>query len=339
MREKKNLKQKLRELFGKDRDRYYSGEELADTFGVTRAAVWKAIEALRTEGIEISGTPRLGYRLAPDSDIFNEAGISVLLNDNASHFYRIECYDTVTSTNTVLKERSADAVSEGLVVIAEQQTAGRGRMGRSFYSPKGSGIYISIFLRPEIPATEAVNITAAAAVAAAAAVESSFPDIDSGSVGIKWVNDLYLCGHKICGILTEGMLSMESGRLDYAIVGVGFNLSTPEGGWPEEIKDVAGSLPDGIAGVGARTKICASFLNHFLSCYRGLGSRAFLEEYRRRMFITGKEVDVIKSNGESRAAEVLGIDEKCRLLVRYSDDGLEEAVSSGEVRVRISQTD
>ena len=138
MREKKNLKQKLRELFGKDRDRYYSGEELADTFGVTRAAVWKAIEALRNEGIEISGTPRLGYRLAPDSDIFYEAGISVLLNDDASHFYHIECYDTVTSTNTVLKERSADAVSEGLVVIAEQQTAGRSSFP---FGAKGAGAY------------------------------------------------------------------------------------------------------------------------------------------------------------------------------------------------------
>ena len=300
-----NLKQNLLELLSRQAQEdlpAFSGEELAARFSVTRAAVWKAVQALREEGYQIEGRRNLGYRLVNAHDFVSAPLIGRFLTPESKAFYRIECFETVSSTNTLLKARAAEGAPAGTVLIAEMQTAGRGRLGRSFYSPKGSGIYLSVLLRPDLPAANAVQLTAAAAAAGALALESAFPGLPEGSVRIKWVNDLFLDAHKICGILTEGMLSMESGKLEYAIVGIGFNLKAPEGGWPDELKGIAGGLPDGIAGNDSRVKVVSEFLNVFLELTKDLSAQRFLPEYSKRQLVAGQYVEVLRSGAASAAA-------------------------------------
>ena len=341
-----NLKSGVLQLLTQEQGspKSYSGQELAAHFGVTRAAVWKAIEALRKDGYPIEGRRNLGYRLIAEYDLVSEPLIRRHLTPEAAGFYQIECFESVSSTNTLLKASAANGAPAGTVLAAEMQTAGRGRMGRIFYSPKGSGIYLSLLLRPDLPAANAVQLTAAAAAAGALALEASFPGLADGSVKIKWVNDLFLDDHKICGILTEGMLSMESGKLDYAVVGIGFNLREPDGGWPEELKDIAGGLPDGITGSGARARLIAEFLNHFLALTKDLEAQHFLDEYRARQLVVGQNVEIIRSaygtgaasGSDEKAANptalAVGIDDDCCLIVRFAD-GHEEHLNSGEVRI------
>lgn len=329
----KNVKEQVLAQLASRRGRYCSGQELADELQVTRAAVWKAITALREEGFAIDAVTNRGYALSPDADVLSAKGICGALPPDVRAALRVETSPCVPSTNTVLRERAAGGAPEGLVLAAREQTAGRGRMGRGFYSPAGSGLYLSILLRPALAAAEAVQLTAAAAVAAARAAETVRQT--PGAVRIKWVNDLLLDGRKICGILTEAQLSLESGGLDYAVLGVGFNLTPPAGGWPAELDGIAGSLFDGPAPPGARTALAAAFLAEFWPLYRALAARPFLAEYRERQAVLGRRVEVWQGAQPPRAAQALAIDDACRLVVRYEDDGTAAALPGGEVRVRV----
>ena len=316
-----------------------SGEALAEKFSVSRQAVWKAIKQLTEEGIPIQAVPRQGYCLAPDYDLLLASEVESLLSEEARAFFRIEALKTVTSTNTLLKNRGQKGEAEGLVLLAEEQSEGRGRMGRSFYSPKGTGLYMSLLLRPPYPPEESILITTLAAVSAAEAVEAMighFPDADvyGEEVRIKWVNDLYLNELKIAGILTEATLSMESGQMEQAVLGIGFNLAPPEGGFPEEIHDIAGAVFKKSCPPGARALLAAVFLDRFLPEYRRLTKKRYLTEYRKRQLLMGKQVEVLERNESAGTAKVLGVDENCRLLVRMEESGEEKALSSGEVRVR-----
>ena len=159
----------------------------------------------------------------------------------------MEVRETVNSTSSVLREMAAKGAPEGLVIVAEEQTAGKGRLGRSFYSPRGHGVYFSILLRPGVKAEDTTLITSAAAVAAARAIESVF----GVHVGIKWVNDLMLNGKKVCGILTEATFGAGSSVAESAILGIGINISTPAAGFPGELAGVAAALTDRAGGGGA----------------------------------------------------------------------------------------
>ena len=217
----------LKELENNKGD-YISGGQLADNLGVSRNSVWKAIKALEKSGYEINAIPNKGYCLAEKNDILSSYSIKQHLKN--PHL-DISVFSSVTSTNTILKEMAEQGAKEGTVIIAEEQTAGRGRTGKQFYSPKGTGIYISILLRPDIPAEESLFLTTSAAVATARAIE----DVSDKRALIKWVNDIYLEDKKACGILTEGAFNVETGKLDYAIVGIGINVCIPDGGFPDNI--------------------------------------------------------------------------------------------------------
>lgn len=237
----------------------------------------------------------------------------------------LEVYPSVPSTNTLLKEMAAAGAPHGTVVVAAAQTAGRGRRGRSFFSPDGTGLYISVLLRPDLPLAQAVRITTAAAVAAADAVE----DITGRVPGIKWVNDLYLDGRKVAGILTEA--AADGDRLQYAVLGIGVNVAPPPGGFPPEIAGIAGAIlpapiPDG------RARLAAAFLTRFFRLAETLGAAAYMDEYRRRCFVLGKPITVLRGD-EQYPAEAVGVDEDGGLIVRRPD-GTREVLSSGEVSVR-----
>lgn len=212
-----------------------SGEQLATSLSVSRTAIWKAIRQLESEGYDIITIKNKGYQLSMESDILSEHVIRGYLSDQ----YPVRVYQEITSTNDVLKKLAIEEqVPEGTTLVSDYQTGGKGRLGRSFFSPKGTGIYLSMLLRPEGSVIDNLILTAQAAVAVYRAVLKA----TGKQLSIKWVNDLYLSDRKVCGILSEGQASMESGRLEYVIVGIGINLYEPENGFPEDIRDKAGSI-------------------------------------------------------------------------------------------------
>lgn len=230
------------------------------------------------------------------------------------------------STNSLARSLAREARGE-FAVLAATQTAGRGTKGRAFFSPDGTGLYMSALLRPEAETGDALMLTAAAAVCVCEAAE----EMSCAPLGVKWVNDIILCGKKVCGILAETSLNA-SGALEYAIVGIGVNITPPRGGFPAEVEGMAGAIfktPPPFA----REKLAAGILSRLLPFAARLGEGAFVEEYRRRSVLTDKEVNVITPRG-ARRATALGIDERCRLLVRY-EDGSREALNAAEVSVRL----
>lgn len=240
------------------------------------------------------------------------------------------------STNDDAKKAATAGAPEGTLIVAAAQTAGRGRLGRSFYSPAQTGLYLSLILRPDLPPESVPLITPAAAVAVALTIET----FTNAPVGIKWVNDIWIHNRKICGILTEaslGQTESESRQFDYAVLGIGINLTTPAEGFPDGIHEIADSLFGGAVSKlpeFIHEKIIAGILNHFWDFYQKLELREFLSPYREHLFFLGQKITVVGPNS-SRSATALGVDRDFHLLVRY-DTGEEEAVSTGEISIRLS---
>ena len=242
--------------------------------------------------------------------------------------FRVETRETVGSTNTVLREIAASGAPEGFVLAAEEQTAGKGRLGRSFYSPGGRGVYFSLLLRPDFAASDVKLITPAAAVAAAQGIDEVF----GVRVGIKWVNDLLVNGKKVCGILTESALVAGSDVVEYAILGIGINVFAPAAGFPEDIRGVATALVgEGAVNGDKRCRLIAAVLDKFRHYYRKLPDREFLDEYRARSVVIGRDVDVLSANGSHRPARALAIDDECRLVVRFADSPADSVTDCGTV--------
>lgn len=305
---------------------YISGGQLAENLGVSRNSIWKAIKALEKSGYKINAIPNRGYCLEEKSDILSSFSISRHLN-NA---FDIHVYPSVTSTNTVLREMAEQGTPEGTVIIAEEQTAGKGRMGKSFYSPSKTGIYVSILLRPSISAEESLFLTTSAAVATARAIE----DVSTKSALIKWVNDIYIGQKKVCGILTEGAFNVETNQLDYAIVGIGINICPPENGFPEEIQNIATTVFDKITdSINKRSLLIAHLLDYFMEYYKDFHEKRYVEEYISRSMILGKDINVLEG-GKTIPATAVEIDKKCRLKVQFKD-GTCRWLSSGDVSIRV----
>lgn len=307
---------------------FLSGQELADRLAVSRTAVWKAVAALRADGLPITAVTNRGYALPPDADLLHAEAVTRLLDPVVAAALHIEVYDRLPGTNAALRARAAQGAAEGLVCIAQAQSAGRGRQGRSFYSPPG-GLYMSILLRPEIGAHQAVQLTVMAAVAAAKAAE----EVAGVPIGIKWVNDLWRGERKICGILTEAAMDVESGLLDFAVVGPGFNLVPPPEGWPAQLAGIAGSLFDSPPPPGTRARLAAAFLNHLWPLYRSGRMQRVLPDYRARQVLPGRRVMVCPGHGPQYPATVLGVDDACRLVVQPEGAHTPTALYSGEVRL------
>ena len=259
-------------------------------------------------------------------DKISSQKISDFLNEDLKDKIKIKVLEKTTSTNTIIRQR-ADESLEGLVVVAEEQSEGRGRLGRSFFSPGGTGLYISLLLRPEIEPSEAVMITTAAAVAVCEALEKAGADTPQ----IKWVNDVFVGNKKVCGILTEASLNPESRKLQYAVLGVGINMYEPEGGFPDEIKNIAGAVFSKTR-ENLRDMVTAYFLNSFMKYYYKLFQKEFLKKYTERCFVLGKEINVICGDCV-RGAKALSLDESLGLNVEY-DNGEKAVLSSGEISIR-----
>ncbi len=307
-----------------------SGNAIAESLGISRTAVWKAIKALEAEGYMIDAASGKGYTLRQENDIISVAGILKYLKESANG--KIIVCQQATSTNDLLREvvvKGPEEAPEGMMIVAAEQTKGRGRRGREFFSPAGTGIYFSLLLRPSMEMQDAGRITTMAAVAVAEAIKRYGVE----DVGIKWVNDVYVSGKKVCGILAEATTSLETGEFESIVVGIGLNIYTPEGGFPEEIKDRAGSILGERRADDARNRLVAFTYEQFFDLYRNAGEKEVSDRYKEMCFVPGRKITVIRGRSE-RPATALSLDDHCHLLVRY-DDGSEEALSSGEISLRL----
>lgn len=321
-----------------------SGAVIAETLSLSRAAVWKTIGELRQSGYPIDAATNRGYCLRSESDVLSPQGISryfkEFLGQPASSTalespsLQLHVYSLLDSTNQELKRLAADGAPHGTVVVAEEQSAGRGRLGRSFFSPKGCGIYISLLLKPAeigLTAADVTLLTTASSVAVASAVE----EVLQKKLLIKWVNDLYFQGKKVCGILTEGIASLETGTVDSVIVGVGINYRQPPEGYPEEIAPVAAALLTDaeVEAHPCKNQLTAAVCCRLLTTLSSAADRRFLSTYKERSLLLGKPIRVIRG-GCQQEATALDIAENGGLLVRFSDDGSEAVLTTGEVSIR-----
>lgn len=302
-----------------------SGERLAHSLGISRNSVWKAIGQLRQDGYQIEAATNRGYRLTAVPNRISAPQIRRWLQATTIGA-RMELHDSLDSTNTRAKALASTGAPHGYLVIAESQTGGKGRRGRSFFSPEHSGVYISYVLRPKMPADRAVMITSMAAVAVAQAIEA-VADVD---VKIKWVNDLYINGLKACGILCEAGMDFESGMLDYAVLGIGVNVSAMR--FPDALADIATSVENECGHVVSRNRLIAEISNRIEALYDRLGACEFMRESRARSNVIGRDVVVLRGD-ERFEARVLDIDDQGRLVVRTP--GGVQRLGSGEISLKL----
>lgn len=314
-------------LFEKNKGFFVSGEKIADELNISRTAVWKAVKKLQSEGYEIKAITNRGYCLDKDSDVLTVRGIKTHLSEDCKDL-RTEVFVTVDSTNTLCLEKAEIGEEEGYVAIAGAQTAGRGRRGRSFFSPADSGIYMSILLRPSGHTPEQIlQFTPMAAVAVCEAIN----EIVGVKAGIKWVNDIFINNKKVCGILTESTGELH-GDPGCVIVGIGINAYAPGNGFPADISDKAGSVFDAPS-PGLKNRLTAEVLNRFMAFYREFPEKTWFDSYKKHSVVIGKDINVSK-NGVLVKARATGLDSECGLMVRY-EDGSEETLRSGEISILI----
>ncbi len=306
---------------------FVSGEKISDMLHVSRMAISTAVKALRADGYEIDAATNKGYALKNAPDILSPGELLCFLPPERVR--DVLCLDCVDSTNNRLRELAHGGSPAGQIVIAESQTAGRGRYGRSFVSPKSKGIYMSALFRPEsVPPACASSLTGWVAVAICNAVEKTC----GVRPQIKWVNDLLLGSRKICGILTEMTVESENGHIQYVIVGAGLNVNETADDFPAELKDVATSLSIETGGAFNRARIAAQMIAELDTLRQDWphNKAPYLDAYRKDCVTVGKTVRVTGSCEGVGVAQ--SIDDDFGLVVRF-DDGAEKTVSSGEVSV------
>ena len=302
-----------------------SGERIARRLGVSRNSVWKAIDRLRQDGYQIEAATNRGYLLTASPDRVAVPEIERWLRAKTIGA-RMELHDQLDSTNNRAKALAASGAPHGYLVIAESQSGGKGRMGRSFFSPEHSGVYITYVLRPKMLAERAVMITSMAAVAVARAIET-VADVD---VKIKWVNDLYINERKVCGILCEAGMDFESGQLEYAVLGIGVNVARMD--FPPELQDIATSIGNACGEDVSRSRLIAEISNQLEVLYGQLDSCAFMAESRARSNVIGRDVVVMR--GDDRyVAHAVDIDDQGRLVIE-TPAGVRR-VGSGEISLKL----
>lgn len=306
---------------------FLSGEDIGRELSITRAAVWKGIKKLREEGYEIEAVTNRGYRLTNPETMYNkrelEQGLKTKTMGQTIYFY-----EETDTTNNRARELALEGAPEGTLVVAEKQTAGRGRRGKVWESPLGTGIWMSLVLRPQIAPAEASVLTLLCGLATAEAIEA-----ETGlSAGIKWPNDILINGKKAVGILTE--MDCEMSEVHFVIPGIGINVNTAS--FPPEIAEIATSLYLECGKTVSRRRLVHKVLErleeHYETFLRTGSFAAMLEDYRKHCITLGKEVHVL--GREPFFAEALDITPEGELLVRRADNGKEEVVFSGEVSIR-----
>ncbi len=305
--------EKLNHAFG----HFISGQTLAEDFGVSRNAVWKAVKALEQDGVDVESVHNRGYRLNPNALV--KSRIESVIPDGIKLFLMRR----TDSTNSEAKRLLAGGFCGTGLVVADEQTGGRGRLGRSFYSPPGSGVYMSLIIKPGFGISDAVFITTAASVAVVRAIEK----LTDKKPQIKWVNDIYIHDKKVCGILTEAVTDFESGSVESVVIGIGINLYSEA--IPDEIKNIAAGLDDESVN---RTELIGAVITELSVVLSDLKHADFMEEYREHSLVTGKKITYTHGSMSGEGI-VTGIDDFGGLTVE-TEHG-EITLRSGEISVRL----
>lgn len=303
-----STKSSLLKLLSDNAGTYISGEKIGESLGVSRTAVNKACTALRSEGYIIESKTNKGYMLAEHGKLLTVDGTSAYIDVPC----KLRVYDIVTSTNEIAKLSELPDVP--LIIIADRQTAGKGRLVRRFESPAGTGQYMSFVFQPDFDIRRSLYVTMAAAVGTCRAIEK----VTGKHVEIKWVNDLFLNGKKVCGILTEAQSDLESGRIERLITGIGVNCYP--GSFPPEVSEIAGSLAESTSEF-SREILAAAMINEVLPLITDPDTSKFLDEYRERCFILGREIRIHPSYDDAGIrARAIDISDDGGLIVEYLED-------------------
>lgn len=361
-------KEKVLQLLVQAKGQAVSGEVIAAECGVSRAAIWKAINSLREVGYSIEGTTNGGYVLADDDiftpDLFSETFSNRFPELSDCH---IECFKEIDSTNTYakrilaecgnLRDSSGQLTASGkkyhkAVIVAESQTAGRGRLGRTFVSPEKTGIYISVIYAPKGGITNPARLTACAAVAICRAIKNvvcKLPESTGIEPQIKWINDIFVGGKKVCGILAEGVANFESGMIEAAVVGMGINIKKNKAAFEGELANIVGTLEDAVelsspntaTSPLSRNQVAAEIAGQVLKIFEEDASseaahKAIIKEYKEASFLIGRELTVYPLIGDEKSsykATATDIDDNAGLVVKLAD-GTTRTLSSGEVTLK-----
>lgn len=330
--------QKVLKLLKEAGGEYVSGEKIAQQLGVTRCSVWKAVLQLKKEGNMIYSVTNKGYCLSFSPELISADGIKANLPREFAGV-DIKLIDSTGSTNAVLRTLADEGAPSGTVVIAREQTAGRGRQGKSFASARDCGIYMSLLIRPAMDASDVSFVTTLAGVAFCKAISAS----TALRPMIKWTNDIVYGDKKVGGILTELTMNMESGRPAYCIVGVGINTVTPPGGYDADIRGVAGSIEELSGKAPEPNVLAASLIERFYAAYFGSAQVRFgqsdavewqrgyiVDEARELSAVIGQEVEVVTAK-ESFRGTAIDISDNGSLLV--SSNGEFKEFRFGEVHI------
>lgn len=302
-----------------------SGNDIANKLGLSRASVWKAVNSLKQDGYSISSVNKVGYTLLPNNDILSREGILPYVND-LNFFSNLQVFNTIQSTNDEAKLQAITNKANGICIISEEQTAGKGRLGRSFYSPAKSGIYMSVILRLGYDIEQNLLITSAVSVAVCRAISK----ICNIECNIKWVNDIYIKNKKVCGILTEATFDFESKSLDYIIVGIGINVHSTA--YPEELQDIVTALSEHTSEPILRCNLIAQILNELQIVVNDLTDKTFLTDYKNKSCVIGEKINVITPN-QTYLATAIDINDNGNLIVK-NDSNEEIILNSGEISIR-----
>ena len=308
---------------------YLSGQAISEQLGVSRTAVWKHIKQLQQAGYEIDSRTNRGYRLVRSPDLLTAQAVEQALADHPwAGLVRV--LPEVDSTNNLAKQLGSAGAPAGTVVLADRQTAGRGRLGKRVCSEAGMGVYLSALLRPNLRPDALPPVTAMVAVAVCDAVQACC----GSRPQIKWTNDIILRGRKICGILTELSVEAELGMISYLVVGAGVNVRQQAADFPPELREVAGSLYELTGVLVPRARLAAEMIRALSRMEQALDGdwRSWMDRYRQDCLTVGKEIKILR-DGTERRARCEDLDETGALLVIYPD-GTRERIISGEVSVR-----
>ena len=324
-----STKNRILELLEQQRGESISGEHLAGVLGISRNAVWKAIKELQKDGYNIVAVTNKGYCLSAENDIISIPGIKPFLSER-SQFYanKIQVHKSLESTNKTAKEMAVAGAEHGTIIIADCQTMGRGRYSRNFFSPSGGGLYMSIVLRPEaMHFKNPTSVTAFAAVSVCEAIES----ISTKVPRIKWVNDIFIDGKKVCGILTEAVTDFESGGFDWVVLGIGINVHTRTEDFPCDLQSIATSIYPDEKMSGVRNRLSAEIINRILGFETLPSETEIFEKYKKRLMVLGKKITVIQNQVEYKATAI-DVDSVGHLVVK-NESGERITLSSGEIRI------
>lgn len=311
----------------RERGNYVSGQELCEHFGVSRTAVWKAINQLKKEGYCIQAVQNRGYLLVSEDEVFGQNELESRMDTKwAGH--PVNFYETINSTNLRAKQDADNGAPEGALVVADMQTAGRGRRGRTWSSPAGLNVYFTLILKPHYAPDKASMVTLVMALAVAEGIRETC----GVEAGIKWPNDIVVNGKKVCGILTE--MSVERDFIHHVVIGVGINVGLQE--FIPELADTATSLQAECERKVPKAALVANIMKAFEKYYESFREKAdlsgLLDSYNEMLVNRGREVRVLDPKGEYSGVS-RGINEFGELLVELPD-GCVENVYAGEVSVR-----